>query len=169
MDMNRVSHFFDALVFARGYTVELLDTIPMSEWFTMPVGCPSHIAWQVGHLAMAEARLVAERIGGRQVVEEGILPAEYLKLFGRQSVPDPSPANHPSPAEIRAVLDRVHDVALPILRETADADLETFVPGSAHRFCRTKADYAQWVSHHEFLHTGQIGLIRRLMGQKFVW
>jgi DinB superfamily len=166
---TRASAFVEALVFARGYTIALLDTIPVADWFAMPAGCPSHVAWQVGHLAMAEARLVVERIGGRQIVEEGVLPAEYLKLFGRQSVPDMRAENHPSPAEIRGVFDRVHDVALPILRETADADLETFVPGSPHRFCRTKADYARWVSHHEFLHTGQIGLIRRLMGNRFVW
>jgi DinB superfamily len=167
--MSRVLHFVDNLVFARGYTIPLLDTIPVADWFTMPPGCPSHVAWQVGHLAMAEARLVVERIGGRRIVEEGVLPAEYLKLFGRESVPEPGAENYPSPREIRSVFDRVHDVALPILRETLDSDLETFVSGSPHRFCRTKADYAQWVSHHEFLHTGQIGLIRRLMGIRFVW
>jgi hypothetical protein len=167
--MTRIAAFIDALVFARGYTVPLLDTIPVSDWFAMPAGCPSHVAWQVGHLAFAEARLVVERIGGRTEVGGGALPDEFIRLFARNSVPDVDPANHPSPAEIRRVLDRVHDAALQTLRDTADDDLETLVPGTPHRFCRAKADYARWVSHHEFLHSGQIGLIRRMLGKGPVW
>ena len=166
---TRIAAFIDALVFARGYTVPLLETIPESDWFIMPAGCPSHVAWQVGHLAFAEARLVVERVGGRPEVGGGVLPDEFIRLFARNSVPDASPANHPSPAEIRRVLDRVHDAALKMLRDTADDDLETLVQGSPHRFCRTKADFARWVSHHEFLHSGQIGLIRRMLGKGPVW
>ena len=166
---SRISNFIDALIFARGYTIPLLDTIPERDWFAMPPGCPTHIAWQVGHLAMAEARLVVERIGGRNVVEEGVLPAEFMKLFMRNTVPDVAADRHPSPAEIRRVLDQVHEVALQTLRNMAEDDLETFVPGSPHRFCRVKADYARWVSHHEFLHSGQIGLIRRMLGSEPMW
>jgi DinB superfamily len=166
---TRVSAFIDALAFARGYTGELLDVIPDADWFAMPPGCPSHVAWQVGHLAFAEARLVVERVGGRTEVGGGVLPAEFIAHFARNSIPDASPANHPTPAEIRRVLDRVHGAALQTLRDTRDEDLETLVPGTPHRFCRTKADFARWASHHEFLHAGQIGLIRRMLGKGPVW
>jgi hypothetical protein len=166
---SRIAAFIDNLVFTRGYTIPLLDTIPVADWFTMPAGCPSHVAWQVGHLAHAEARLVVERVGGRTEVGGGVLPPEFIKFFARNSVPEPDPDKHPSPAEIRRVLDHVHEAALQTLRDTADADLDTFVSGSPHRFCRTKADYARWVSHHEFLHAGQIGLIRRMLGKDPVW
>lgn len=165
----RVQHFIDNLGFARGYTVELLAAIPEADWFAMPAGCPSHVAWQVGHLAFAEARLVVERVGGRTEVGGGVLPDEFIRLFARNSVPHAGPANHPSPGEIRRVLDRAHEAALQTLRDTTDADLDTLAVGSPHRFCRTKADYARWVSHHEFLHAGQIGLVRRLLGKAPVW
>lgn len=167
--MSRLPPFIDALIFARGYTVELLATIPEADWFVMPAGCPSHVGWQVGHLAVAEARLVVERIGGRTSVGGGVLPADFLKLFARESVPDADPGRHPSPGEIRQVFDRVHETALQTLRDTADADLETLAVGTPHRFCRTKADFARWVSHHEFTHSGQIGLIRRMLGKGPVW
>jgi hypothetical protein len=166
---SRVSGFIDALVFARGYTVDLLATIPEADWFVMPAGCPSHVGWQVGHLAFAEARLVVERIGGRTEVGGGALPDDFVRLFARNSVPDTGPANHPSPTEIRRVFDRVHEAALQTLRDTIDADLDTLAVGTPHRFCRTRADYARWVSHHEFLHSGQIGLIRRMLGKGPVW
>lgn len=165
--MSQIPHFIDALKFARGYTVELLGTIPEADWFVMPAGCPSHVGWQVGHLAIAEARLILERVGGRDFYAEGLVPTDYLKLFGRQSVPDAG--KYPAPADIRRVFDRVHEAAVQTLRDTADDDLETLVQGSPHRFCRTKADYARWVSHHEFTHSGQIGLIRRMLGKGPVW
>lgn len=167
--MNRVAAFIDALVFVRGYTVDLPDTIPESDWFTTPVGCPSHVGWQVGHLAVAEARLVVERIGGRTTVGGGVLPAEFLPRFARESVPEADSARYPSPGDIRQALDRVHEAALQTLRDTTDADLDTLAVGTPHRFCRTRADYARWVSHHEFQHSGQIGLIRRMLEKGAVW
>lgn len=167
--MSRLPTYIDNLVFARGYTVELLAAIPEADWFTMPVGCPSHVGWQVGHLAIAEARLILERVGGRDFYAEGVVPTDYLKLFGRQSVPDPDAGKYPAPGDIRRAFDRVHEAALQTLRDTAEADLETVSPGTQHRFCRTKADYARWASHHEFQHSGQIGLIRRLLGKDPVW
>jgi hypothetical protein len=166
---SRIAAYIDALVWARGYTVELLATIPDADWFAVPAGCPSHVAWQVGHLAFAEARLVVERVGGRTEVGGGVLPPEFITLFARNSVPEPDSAKHPPPGEIQRVMDHIHEAALRTLRDTADGDLETLVPGSPHRFCRTKADYARWVSHHEFLHAGQIGLIRRMLGKDPVW
>jgi hypothetical protein len=98
-----------------------------------------------------------------------VLSEEFVRLFARNSVPEAGSASHPLPPEIRRVLDRVHEAALQTLRDTVDDDLETLVPGSPHRFCRTKADCARWVSHHEFLHSGQIGLIRRMLGKGPVW
>jgi DinB superfamily len=166
--MNRLSLLTDSILFARGYTVELIDTIPQDEWFTIPAECPTHVAWQVGHLATAEARLVLERASRRNAEAEG-LPAGYLPLFLRTMVVEPDPAKYPQAQEIRAVFDRIHQAALRALKDLDDNDLDTVVEGAQHRFCRTKFDFVRWCSHHEFLHTGQIGLIRRMLGHKPVW
>src|SRR5262245_51055187 len=122
---SRISAFIDNLVFARGYTIPLLDGIPAADWFTMPADCPSHVAWQVGHLALAEARLIVERVGGRTEVGGGVLPPEFIKLFARNSVPEADRTKHPSPTEIRRVFDDVHEIALRTLGDTTDADLDT--------------------------------------------
>ena len=167
--MSRLPALIDALVFTRRYTVELIDTIPEADWFVMPAGCPTHVGWQVGHLAFAEARLVVERIGNRKSVDEGLLPAEYLPLFGRDSVPDPQQVKYPSPEDIRGVFDRVHTAAVQTLRDTTDADLDTLAGGPPHRLCRTRGEFARWVSLHEMTHAGQIGLIRRLLGHQPMW
>ena len=165
---TRLTALTDSILFARNYTVELIDTIPQAEWFTMPAGCPSNVAWQVGHLATAEARLVLLRACGRDAEAEG-LPAAYIPLFLRTMVVEPDPAKYPSAQEIRAVFDRIHEASLRALKDLSDNDLDAVVEGAQHRFCRTRFDFLRWCSHHEFLHTGQIGLIRRMLGHKPVW
>src|SRR4051794_913064 len=121
---DRIQILTDALTFARQYTVELLDTIPPGDWFRMPAGCPSHVAWQVGHLALAESWLVVGRACGRLGDLDGIRPAQFVPIFGRTSIPEPDPAKNPSPAEIRTAFDRVHEAALAALRDVRDGDLD---------------------------------------------
>jgi hypothetical protein len=162
--VNRLSVLTDALVFARNYTTSLLDTILVEDWFRMPAGVPTHVAWQVGHLAMAEHRLIFERVCGTP----GPLTAEFLKQFGRDSVADPDPANHPSPAELRATFDRVHAATLEALATLPDSALDEPVL-TRHRLCTVKWEAIRWAGHHEMLHGGQLGLLRRILGQKPVW
>ena len=61
----QVQFALDQIVFARGYTVKLLDATPTADWFRMPPGGVSHIGWQVGHLAMGQYRWLLERVRGR--------------------------------------------------------------------------------------------------------
>jgi hypothetical protein len=35
--------------------------------------------------------------------------------------------------------------------------------------CKTKLECLHWCSHHEAVHAGQIGLIRRLLGYPPIW
>ena len=166
---ERIRSLSDSLIFARQYTIAILDTIPRSDWFVMPAGCPSHIAWQVGHLAFAEAGLIIGRVCGRLADVERVRPAAFVQLFGRTSSPEPDPAKNPSASELRAVLDRVHEATLAALREVPDCELDTIAAGPPHRLCRTKLEFLHWTGDHEMLHAGQIGLIRRMLGAAPVW
>src|SRR5262245_19852647 len=135
----------------------------MDEWFR-PAGGITHVGWQVGHLAFAEYRLALWRIRGRQPQDEGLFSPEFLALFGANSVPDPDPARYPDPAEVRAVLDRVHELALWELPGLDEAELEQPVP-HPHPFATTKLRALLWCAHHEMLHAGQIGLLRGAHGE----
>src|SRR5688500_12269674 len=76
------------LEFARGYTHSILAEIDESQWFGMPAGCPTHVAWQVGHLAMAEYGLCLFRQRGRQPIDLELMSSGFRKLFSRGTVPD---------------------------------------------------------------------------------
>src|SRR5262249_40423072 len=101
--MSDLRQALDALVFARGYTVRLLDATPVADWFPMPAGGVSHVAWQVGHLAVAEYRLGLDRLRGRLDTDDRLIDDEFLRRFGGGSVPNPDRSAYPPADEVRAV------------------------------------------------------------------
>jgi hypothetical protein len=64
--MSRLQLAIEQIVFARNYTIGLLDQTPMTESYRQPPGGVSHVAWQVGHIAFAEYRLALWRIRGER-------------------------------------------------------------------------------------------------------
>jgi hypothetical protein len=164
----RVQTALTNIVFARNYTLRFLDALPAADWFRMPPGGVTHVAWQVGHLAFSQFRLALERIRGSRPDDANLLSEPFLKSFGRDSVPDPDPAMYPRPEEVRAVFDRVHDRVLAELPDVPDAVLDE-APAKPHQLCKTKLECLHWCSHHEAVHAGQIALIRRLLGYPPIW
>jgi hypothetical protein len=161
--MSRLQLAIDQIVFARRYTLRMLDQTPEAEWFKQLPGGVSHVAWQVGHLAFAEYRLALWRIRGPQPDDDGLLAPDFVRLFGVESVPDPDPAKNPTQAEIRAVFDRVHEQVLAELPGLDEAELDQPVV-KPHVLAKTKLWALLWCAHHEMLHAGQIGLLRRQLG-----
>lgn len=149
--------------FAREYMSSLIADVPDEEWFRMPLGVPTHLAWQVGHLAMAEYGLCLFRIRGRVSEDTELMPGTFRKLFMRGSAVDPDPAKYPAPAEIRATLERVRaqveKEAPGFTQELLSAASE--MPYSVYP---TKFGGMLFCPQHEMLHAGQIGVIRRAFG-----
>lgn len=166
--MSRIRTALDQMAFARRYTVGLLETIPADLWFRMPVPGTTHVAWQVGHLAMAQYRLCLERWRGVRPEDADLIPPEFLSLFLRDSVPDADASKYPSPADVRGVFDRVYDSTARAVAayDEAEFDLPMHTP---HRICTTRGECLFWAAAHEMLHAGQIGLLRRLLGHPPVW
>jgi hypothetical protein len=150
--------------FARAYTLSILDEIDQAEWFGMPAESPTHVAWQVGHVAMAEYGLCLFRQRGRQPVDLELMSSSFRKLFSRGSVPLADAAKYPSAAEIRGTFDRVHAQVLKEAPAFAAEQLKEPVD-MPYAVEATKLGSLLFCSHHEMLHAGQLGLLRRLLGK----
>lgn len=150
--------------FARAYTLSILAEIDEGLWFAMPPGCPTHVAWQVGHLAMAEYGLCLFRQRGRQEIDLALMTSGFRKLFSRGTVPEVDAGKYPPAAEIRATLARVHSQVLQESQSFTEEQLAAPVdmPYAVHA---NKLGSLLFCSHHEMLHAGQLGLLRRLLGQ----
>jgi uncharacterized damage-inducible protein DinB len=161
--MSRLQLAIDQIVFARNYTLEFLDHTPTEDWFRKPTGGISHIAWQVGHLAIAEYRLALWRIRGTQPDDAKLIPQDFVRIFGYESKPEFDSTKYPAQIEIRAVLDRVHEQVKKELKELNESEMDQPVM-NPHPFAKTKLEALFWCAHHETLHAGQIGLLRRELG-----
>lgn len=150
--------------FAREYTCSLLADITDEEWFVIPAGAPTHIAWQVGHLAMAQYGLTLLRIRGKEPEDAEFITNDFIRLFKKQSTPVADPKRYPSPREIREVLANVHDRSLAELEGYDDAALAEQIP-EPYAVFNTKLGSVLFCSAHELIHAGQIGLLRRLLGK----
>lgn len=150
--------------FARQYTRSLLEDIDQAEWFAQPDGTTTHLAWQVGHLAMAEYGLCLFRQRGRQPIDVELMSSKFRKTFSRGTTPNPDPARNPNPADILQVFQRVHDQVLKELPDFTDQQLDEPID-PPYAVCATRMGALYFCSHHEMIHAGQIGLLRRLLGK----
>jgi len=151
---------------ARLYTRDLLHSIPEEDWFREPAEGVTHIAWQVGHLAFAQYRLALQRIRGDRPEDEQLIPADFLAAYGRGSVPDVERSRSLGVEAIREVFDGVHRRVMQELPGYTEEQLSEPPIGPPHAMFKNKLGALLWCSQHEFLHAGQIGLLRRLLGSQ---
>ncbi len=163
-DLSNVDLAREQIAAARRYTFTLLDDLDEEDWFRQPNEGLTHIAWQVGHLAMAEYGLCLFRIRGRRPEDLELMPSKFRKQFSRGSTPVADPSNYPPPSEIRRVFDLIHEQAIRELAECHEEDLSERIE-EPYAVFDTKLGALFFSAHHEMLHAGQIGLLRRLIGK----
>lgn len=163
-DKARITLARKQIEFARGYTLQMLEDIEESDWFRQPAEGVTHVAWQVGHLAMAEYALTMIRVRGKEPEDEQIIPANFFRTFQKGTTPAADADQYPAPATIRQVLDRVHRRTLDELAGYTDVQLDVKLP-EPHAVFDTKLGSVFFCSAHELIHAGQIGLLRRLLGK----
>jgi len=149
--------------FSREYTLGLIESIPDSLWTASPPGIPTHFAWQVGHLAMAQYGLMLFRMRGRAEGDVGLMPGWLRKRFARGSLPSSEAGANPPKPEMLDCLARIHRAAMQyvpqipaeILAEPTEMPFAGFpIKLGALLFCPL----------HESIHAGQIGILRRAHG-----
>jgi hypothetical protein len=166
--MSRLQLAVEQIIFARDYTIRLLDQTPATEWFRQPPGGVSHIMWQVGHLAFAEYTLALRDIRGPRPHDSELISEKHVTLFGADSVPGADPAEYPNLSELRALFDRVHEQVLRELAGLDEGELDQTVADPLP-FAGTKLLLLLWCARHEMLHAGQIGMLRRQLGYSHLW
>jgi len=149
---------------ARLYTKDLLSHLDPKDWFRQPAEGVTHVAWQAEHLAVAQYSLGLKRIRGEKSEDADLIPGEFRGLFGKGSTPTSNPADYPAPEEILVVFDRVHEQVLKEADTLPEETLQESTGEPPHPMFKTKLGALTWSAQHEFIHAGQIALLRRLFG-----
>lgn len=160
----RLALALERLEFARQFTNQFLAGLTDDEWFWCPPSATTHIAWQVGHLAVAQYNLCLRRIRGRTPADESLISDQFFDLFKLGSQPVADRAANPPLAEIQRVFTGVLQLAVSELSGRSDTDLDVPVE-QPHPVFKTKLGAVEWSAQHELIHAGQIALLRRLIGK----
>jgi hypothetical protein len=161
---SRLTSALNRIQFSRQYTGQFLSDLTDDEWFWTPGEFTTHIAWQVGHLTVAQYNLCLRRVRGRTPDDMSLISDGFIEAFQLGSKPVAEPAGNPPLAEIRRVFDAVHQTALSEMASRTDIELDVPLE-QPHRAFRTKLEAVEYCPQHELVHAGQIALLRRMQGK----
>jgi hypothetical protein len=127
-----------------------------------PVPGANHIAWQLGHLAVADQRLIRSQFPDADYPE---LPAGFAELHRREGAARDGPDGFRTKAEYLDLFNRMRAATLAVLDRVTEADLDQPVTGNMAKFAPTLGALFLLVSNHTLLHTGQFSVVRRKLGK----
>lgn len=147
----------------RQYSLQLIESVPEELWYKIPEGMSTHLAWQVGHLAVSQYGLMLFRQRGRAEGDLTILPGWLRKQFGKGTLPPAISDSAPLPTELLEKLSQIHQQAILEAEQFSVASLreECDMPYCVYP---VKLGALMFAPIHEGIHAGQIGLIRRGLG-----
>jgi hypothetical protein len=149
---------------SRLFTQQFLEDLTDAQWYWSPPQFTTHMAWQVGHIAVAEYNLCLRRVRGRTKADESLISDAYIEAFRLGSKPVAEPKKNLPLDEIRRVFDAVHQHSINELAGRSDTELDEPLADPHPRF-KTKLEAVEFSSLHELVHAGQIAMLRRLMGK----
>lgn len=161
--MNRIELLAANFQSVRRYTHMTLDGFNKDKWFCVPEGCPTHAAWQLGHIAIGNYGLALAIPRDESSEDEKLIPTTFREHFGRGSTPNSDPAANPSVEFILSVYNSVHDQIANELSSFTDEMLDETTPFD-HPMFKSKFGSLMWSIQHEYTHAGQISLLYRLQG-----
>ena len=123
MSRTHLAAAIDRLEMARRRTKEFVADLAPAEWFWHPAEFVTHVAWQIGHLAVSEYNLCLRRVRGRTKADEMLIPDAFIDKFRLGSTPVSEAENYPPVEEIQRVFDAVHAQAVAELAKLSDEEL----------------------------------------------
>ncbi len=145
---------------SRGFAEKVFSEIgPDENWVKRPTADTNHALWIAGHLGAATNAFIGFVDETKKVEQE-----EYGRLFGKGSQPLNKLEDYPKPSEVVAFLSERGTTFLEILEKCTQDDLSREVP-QGPEFMYDVGAVFQMAAWHEALHSGQLSVIHRMIGQ----
>lgn len=120
----------------------------------------NHAMWFAGHMASADNFFVASVAPDKAIT----LPPGYKEMFGMGSKPSANPADYPPAEEVLRLMRNRRQALLTALDSLSEADLSKPMPKGAPEFIKDQAALFEMAIWHEGLHSGQLSIARRSLG-----
>lgn len=139
-----------------------LGDLSDADLLVRPVPGANHIAWQLGHLVIAEHGLMSEEFPGAMPA----LPAGFMEKHNNDTASSDDPKAFLTKAEYQRLWAEQRAATLAQLAKISDADLDKPAPEKYRSFLNTVGDLINLQGSHALMHAGQWAIVRRKLGRK---
>lgn len=150
---------------ARWITQMLLEDLSDEDLLVRPCGGANHTAWQLGHLASSEHRMLSAAFPGKMPP----LPGGFAERHDKKKSSSDNPADFCTKSEYTKVLDEQRQGTLRLLETVEAAGLDEPGPESMRKLAPTIGDLFAMAGAHELMHQGQFSVVRRKLGKPNVF
>jgi hypothetical protein len=130
-----------------------------ADMLARPCGAANHAAWQVGHMAVAEANLINAAMPG--AVPE---PTAQQKLW-HDKANATATSGFPTKEELLKTFGATRERSIAWVKSLSAGDMAKPMPESLRPFAATVGHLAHILPTHDAMHIGQIQVIRRSLGK----
>ena len=147
---------------ARGFSTGLLKSFETPEQWTHQVHeTANHALWFAGHMGTVDNFMISLIDPSKCVEKEG-----YNEKFGMGSQPTSNPDDYPPVDEVVEFMQQRRTALMEILETLDEEDFTKPTPESAPDFLPDYGAVFQVCAWHEGLHSGQVSVARRALGNK---
>lgn len=150
------------------WTNKLVSTVPYDRWDIMPDIIESTISWQTGHLMMSFYFHTVMTIRGHQpdIIER--IPLRDYATYYTEVAPSLS-RGKVQPQRLYEQLMLMEQKSLDIMRALSPEELEQPLEPTRrkHPIARTKFEALDWNIKHTMWHCGQIGMLKRIVHERY--
>lgn len=159
--MNAKDAIRNSLTSAQHLLSWFVSDLSDADLLVRPVPGANHIAWQLGHLVIAE-RGLGSNLPGASYPE---LPAGFADQHGAKTAADDGPAGFLTKNEYLGLYNKMREATMANLAKLSEADLDTPNTGNLAKFAPTLGALLQLVANHTLMHAGQFTVVRRKLGK----
>lgn len=166
--MNAVTMLAKQTENAYEWTNKLLHSIPKEKWDVLPDVVQTTVTWQAGHLILSFYYHTVMVITGHLKDVFPVVPLQqYNKLFTNSDPKDS--IGKTNPQELHDQLIFMQKRSVDVISALTEADLEQSLAPTPtpHPIAKTKQEALDWNIKHTMYHCGQLGLIKRIVDQRY--
>jgi hypothetical protein len=137
-----------------------LKDLSDADMLVRPAPGANHAAWQLGHLAAAEARMVAAAKG---VAPE--LPAGFAERFKKDTATSDDAGAFPKKQELIDAFAKARAASIEWAKTLTAEQMDKDAPESIRAFCPKVGHMPGMLAEHTAMHLGQFQVLRRKLGK----
>ena len=158
--MNTKEAIATALKNSQRILTWFVEDLSDADLLVRPVPGANHIAWQLGHLVMAERRFL-----GLLSAEAPPLPQAFAERHTKETAAAEPPVGFASKAEYVDLFNRSRQATLDALEGLSDADFDRPIDGPVAKLAPTVGALFLLAANHATMHAGQFSVVRRKLGK----